>query len=128
MRARVNKKALVVPIDEARRRLRQSKQLPSRARRARPRWVILVAASLVIAMVLGLAGRLTLAYRGTSRYLVPQLIVLGVIGASIMPLGLLWLANRGDRRRGQSGEPRVISWRNNAASPHPPSRPSRHCA
>jgi hypothetical protein len=128
MRARANKKALVVPIDEARRRLREPKPLPSRTRRARPRWVMLVAASSAIALVIGVAARLALAYGGTSRYLVPQLMVLGVIGASIMPLGLLWLANRRDRRRGQSGEPRVISWRNNAASHHPPSRPSRPCA
>ncbi len=128
MRARANKKALVVPIDEARRRLREPAPLPSRARRARPRWVMLVAASLAIAMVTSVAARLALAYGGASRYLVPQLIGLGVIGASIMPLGLLWWANRGDRRRGHSGEARVIPWRNNAPSHHPPSRPSRPCA
>lgn len=127
MRARANKKASVVPIDEARRRLREPTPLPSPARRARPRWVMLVAASSAIALVMGGAARLALAYGGTGRYLVPQLIALGVIGASIMTLGL-WLANRGDRRRGHGAEPRVLPGRNNAPSHHPPSHPSRPCA
>src|SRR5580704_14896376 len=120
MRSRANKKSPVVPIDEARRRLRQSKPTPAHTLNARPRWVVVVSSALLILFLVGVVSRMTLTYAGPSSYL----MVIGLLGASILP-AMLWLANRRDRRRGNSGEPPAISQRKGSARRHPPSRPSR---
>jgi hypothetical protein len=120
MSVRANKKALVVPLDEARLRLRQVNPPPARPRRTRPRWVVIVAASLAVVLLLGLAARLALIDAGSSGYS----IALGIV-AAIVPLGLLWLANRARRDLRQRVAPPAPLRRNTPARHRPPSRPSR---
>jgi len=115
-----NKKAMVVPLDQARLRLRQVSPTPQRPLRSRPRWVVIVAASLAAVLVLGVLARLALIDAGSSGYLV----ALGMLGA-IVPLGLLWIANRAHRDPRQRVTPPAPLRRNTPARRRPPSRPSR---
>lgn len=133
MSPRTSKK--IVPIDEARRRLRTPAPTRLRAGRERPRRKIVFAGLCVIALVIGGAAWMALTQRATLRYPDARLIAVGVIAASAVAsavmLWLIRLAKHRGRGRGHNVEPRVRSQRNNAPTHSPPShpsRPSRPCA